>query len=58
MVKCPLADKSIDEVDCLENIDIIDEFISNDEHIPTEFKTKDNYKDICKNCIYHISTWK
>ncbi|MBR6336186.1 MAG: hypothetical protein IKR76_00480 [Ruminococcus sp.] len=58
MIKCPLVDKDIYEIDCLENIDIIDEFISSEEHIPDEFKAKPNYKDICKKCAFHNSTWK
>lgn len=53
---CPLIDKDIDPVDCLENIDIIDGFISNESHIPSQYKVKPDYKEICKKCKYHEST--
>lgn len=56
-MKCPLIDNNIDPMDCIENIDIIDDFISDDTHIPNEFKVKPNYKEICKKCKYHESTW-
>ena len=55
---CPLIDKDIDSADCLENIDIIGGFISDESHIPDEFKVKPDYKEICKNCKYHDSTFK
>ena len=57
MLICPLVNKEIDEIDCLENMDIIDEYISDESHIPEEFKVKPDYKDICKNCEFHKSTW-
>ena len=57
MVKCPLTDKEIDSFDCLENTDIIDEMYGNESNIPDEFKVKPNYKEICKKCKYHESTW-
>ncbi|PWJ13950.1 hypothetical protein [Ruminococcus flavefaciens] len=57
MLKCPLVDKEIDGGDCLINTDIIDGFISDDSHIPDEFKVKPDYKEICKKCKYHESTW-
>ncbi len=57
MLICPLVNKEIDEIDCLENMDIIDEFISDESHIPEEFKVKPDYKDICKKCKFHESTW-
>ena len=55
--KCPLTDNAIDAMDCIENIDIIDGFISDDSHIPNEFKAKPDYKEICKKCKRHESTW-
>lgn len=57
MVKCPLTDKEIDSFDCLENTDIIDEMYGNKSNIPDEFKVKPDYKEICKKCKYHESTW-
>ncbi len=56
-LKCPLTDNTIDPIDCIENIDIIDGFISDESHIPDEFKGKPDYKEICKKCKYHESTW-
>lgn len=56
-INCPLTDTKIDEIDCLENIDIIDGFVSDDSYIPKEFKIKPDYESICKNCKYHESTW-
>lgn len=54
---CPLTDKTIDPSDCLENIDIIDGFASDETHMPDIFKAKENYRDICRKCKNHISTW-
>lgn len=47
MILCPLVDRLIDAVDCMENRDIKDEFI------PQEYKVKEDWKTICKNCPYH-----
>ena len=57
MIICPLTDGEIDAGDCLENTDIIDGFISDVSHITDKFKVKPDYKEICKNCKYHESTW-
>ena len=46
-VLCPLVDREIDPVDCLENRAI------KEEYIPEEYKTKENWKEICQNCPYH-----
>lgn len=46
-IACPLVDYLIDPVDCMENREIKEEFI------PKEFKVKENWKEICKNCKYH-----
>lgn len=43
---CPLIDKNIDFVDCMENRD------TKDASIPAEFKVKSNWKDICQNCPF------
>ena len=57
MIVCPLIDDEIDPIDCIENTDIIDGFISDVSHIPDKFKVKPNYKEICKKCPNHVSTW-
>ena len=54
---CPLTNTEIDSIDCLENTDIIDGFISDESHIPDEFKQFPNYREICINCKYHESTF-
>lgn len=44
---CPLVDGEITKVDCMENRDIKDEFI------PVEYKVKEDWKELCKNCQYY-----
>lgn len=46
-VYCPLVDRSIDAVDCMENREVREEFI------PEEFKKKKIWKDICRKCKYY-----
>lgn len=58
MMICPLTDKEIDPVDCLENIDITDGFISDESHLPEQYKKKDGYLEICMKCKYHESMWE
>lgn len=55
-IMCPLVDQEVETIDCLENTDIIDGFISDESHIPDIFKVKKDYKDICKKCPNHVST--
>lgn len=57
MPKCPLVDKAIESGDCLEITDIIDEMFGDESYIPDEFKVKTDYKEICKKCKHHVSTW-
>ena len=54
---CPLIDDDISSDDCIENIDIIDGMFGNESNIPDEFKVKADYKEICKKCKDHVSTW-
>ena len=35
----------------------IDGMFGNESNIPDEFKVKPNYKEICKKCKHHESTW-
>ena len=35
----------------------IDGMFGNESNIPDEFKLKPNYKEICKKCKHHESTW-
>lgn len=43
---CPLVDKEIDVVDCMENRD------TREEIIPEIYKAKTNWKEICDSCPY------
>ena len=51
-ILCPMVDKEIDDIDCIENRDVADGVITIDS-IPKEYTLKQNWKDICKNCKYH-----
>ena len=46
-VFCPLVDRKIGPVDCMENRD------TREESIPAEYKVKENWKEICKSCPYY-----
>lgn len=51
-VICPLVDKIIEPMDC---VDVVDG-INNTKYldcIPKEFKQKRNFIEICKNCKWH-----
>lgn len=45
-VKCPLVDRFIEDIDCLENIDTAE------SSIPDEFKKKPGWQRICLNCPF------
>ncbi len=45
-IVCPLVDREIDIVDCMENRDI------KEDSIPAEYKVKPNWKDICSTCPF------
>lgn len=45
-ILCPLVDREIDIVDCMENTMI------RDECIPAEYKIKSDWKEICESCPY------
>ena len=44
---CPLVDKTISIDDCMENREI------KEIYIPSEFKQKENWREICKKCKYY-----
>lgn len=53
MIKCPLVDEEfIDIIDCVENVDIVDELIK-DINMPQKFKQKENWREVCLKCKYH-----
>ena len=45
-IKCPLVDRFIEDIDCLENTSLAD------YAIPKEFKNKKNWKQICCACPF------
>ena len=46
-VLCPLINEKIDPVDCMENQDVMDEFV------PSKFKISPDWRKICENCKYY-----
>lgn len=51
-ISCPLVDALITSADCIENADVVDGMIV-EESMPDKYKTKKDWKKICKNCKYH-----
>ena len=51
-VYCPLVDRKIEDIDCIENRDVVDDMII-EETMPDEYKAKRNWKTICKACEWH-----
>lgn len=51
-VFCPLVDEKIEDIDCIENSDVVEEMIL-EETMPDKYKKKKNWKKICKNCKWH-----
>ena len=51
-IHCPMVDKLIDIGDCIENVDVVDGLII-ESSLPSEYKKKPNWKEICKKCKYH-----
>ena len=51
-VHCPLVDRKIEDIDCIENRDVVDDMIV-ESSMPDEYKRKENWKEICKKCSWH-----
>ncbi len=51
-VLCPLVDRVIEDIDCIENRDIIDGMFKMTS-LPEEYKQKKDFISICKACEYH-----
>lgn len=51
-VFCPLVDRKIEDIDCIENRDVVDSMII-ESLLPDEYKRKKNWKDICRTCKWH-----
>ncbi len=47
-VMCPLVDKKIENIDCVENADAADGIIKK-EAVPERFKQKPEWEQVCKN---------
>lgn len=45
-INCPLVDREITPVECMENRDI------KEDAVPVEFKKKNDWQEICRNCKY------
>lgn len=52
IIICPLVDKEIESADCVVLSDIAHGMLK-EECMPKEYKKKENWRDICKNCKYH-----
>jgi len=52
LILCPLVDEEIEDIDCIENRDIVDEMLS-EKGMPLKFKQKKDWREICKNCKWH-----
>lgn len=51
-VMCPLVDKKIENIDCVENADAADGIIKK-EAVPERFKQKPEWEQVCKKCKWH-----
>lgn len=51
-VICPLVDKEIENIDCIETSDAVDGMLKKDS-VPDRFKRKKDWEEICKNCKWH-----
>lgn len=52
LIQCPLVDALIEDIDCIENRDIVNEMLTEDG-MPARFKQKANWKEICRKCKWH-----
>ncbi|MDE5909853.1 MAG: hypothetical protein K2H52_14080 [Lachnospiraceae bacterium] len=51
-VMCPLVNRMIQSIDCMENSDAVDGILKKDS-IPEEYKELQNWEETCKNCKWH-----
>lgn len=51
-VQCPLVDRKIKDIECIENSDVV-KGIQIETTIPEEYKKKKDWKEICKKCQWH-----
>jgi len=51
-VMYPLIDEKIDPMECVDVVDcVLNPLFLNS--LPEKYKTKENFKDICKQCKWH-----
>ncbi len=51
-VQCPLVDAEIEDIECIENRDVVEQLIV-ESSMPEKYKQKVDWKEICKKCKYH-----
>lgn len=51
-ILCPLVDDIIEDIECIENRDVVDEMIT-EESLPNKYERKSNWKEICRKCKWH-----
>lgn len=51
-VDCPLVNRKIENINCIENSDAVDGLIKKDT-VPAEFKKNPRWEEICQNCKWH-----
>ena len=51
-IYCPMVDKDIEDIDCIENRDVVDGLLP-EKSLPNIYKKKNNWKELCKNCKWH-----
>lgn len=51
-IMCPLVDEEIEDIECIENRDVVDDMIV-ETVMPIRFKKKENWKEICRKCKMH-----
>ena len=51
-VFCPLVDRTIEDIECIEARDVADRLIR-ENFIPDEYRKKEQWREICKKCKYH-----
>lgn len=51
-VRCPLVDRKIEAIDCIENSDAVDGMLKKDS-VPNCYKEKADWEEICKKCEWH-----
>jgi len=51
-VYCPLLEKEIEDIDCIENRDIADGNLD-EGFLPEGFKSRRDWKSVCRECKWH-----